>query len=171
MFWFWVVQQVEKRPSFRKWLVTMFGKLESLHWISKVELSKQREAKIDSCFVPKVDFLNPEDQYDLRKTFNDLENLYRENIEKKGIVANRGNDMGEHVERDILIVLHDVSGFADRSPSFVTFMTTCRKSVYSLLYVFHETTISSPKWKDILSQTQIFSIFPSTMDLVINYPH
>ena len=71
--------------------------------------------------------MNPQDEYDLRKTFNDLENLYREKIEKKGIVPNRGNGMGEHVERDSLIVLDDVSGFADRFPSFVTFMTARRK--------------------------------------------
>ena len=105
----------------------MFGKLEIVHWISKVEFSKQREAETDSCFVPKVNFLNPQDEYDLRKTFNDLENLYREKIEKKGIVPIRGNGMGEHVERDSLIVLDDVSGFADRFPSFVTFMTARRK--------------------------------------------
>ena len=61
----------------------MFGKLKSFHWISKVKLFKQREAGIDSCFVPKVDFLNLQDEYDLKKTFSDLENLYREKIEKK----------------------------------------------------------------------------------------
>ena len=77
--------------------------------------------------------------------------------------------MGEHVERDSLIVLDDVSGLADKSPSFVTFMTVCRKFGYSLLYVFHETVQSSPRWKDILSQTQIFCVFPSALDLVINY--
>ena len=56
---------------------SVFGKLESVHWISKVELSKQREAEIDSYFVPRVDFLNPqdeyEDEYDLKKTLTDLE--------------------------------------------------------------------------------------------------
>ena len=61
------------------------------------------------------------------------------------------------------------SGFADGSPSFITFMTTCRKFGYSLLYVFHETAISNLKWKDILSQTQIFCMFTSAMDLIVNY--
>ena len=147
----------------------MFGNLESVHWISKVWLSKQREVEIDFCFPPEVDFLNPQDKYDLRKSFNDLENLYRAKIEKKGIVANTGNGMGEHIERHTFIVLDDVRRFADRSPSFVTFMTTCRTFGYTLCYVFHKTAISSPKWKDTLSQTQIFCIFPSAMDLVINY--
>ena len=148
---------------------SMFGKLESVRWISKVELSKQREDEIDSCFVPMVDFLNPQDQYDLKKTFSDLENLYREKIEKRRIAANKGNGMSEHVETDSLIVLDDVNGFADRSPSFVTFMTTCRKFGYNLLYFFHENAINSPRWKDVLSQTLIFCVFPSAMDLVMNY--
>ena len=77
--------------------------------------------------------------------------------------------MDKHVERDSLIVLDDVSGLAYKFPSFVTFMTVCRKLGYSLLYVFHETVQSSPRWKDILSQTQIFCVLPSTLDLVINY--
>ena len=47
-------------------------------------------------------------------------------------------------------------------------MTTCKKFGYSLIYVFHETAVSSPRWKDILSQTQIFRIFPSAIDLVLN---
>ena len=89
-------------------------------------------------------------------------------LKRKGSLQ-MGNGTGEHVERDSLIVLDDDSGFADRSPSFVTFLTTCRKFGYSLLYVFHETAISSPKWKDILSQTQIFCIFSSAMDVVVSY--
>ena len=60
------------------------------------------------------------------------------------------------------------SVFADGSPYFITFMTTCRKFGYSLLYVFHETAISNLKWKDIFSQTQIFCMFTSAMDLVVN---
>ena len=77
--------------------------------------------------------------------------------------------MGEHVERDSLVPLDEVSGLADRSMAFVTFVTTRRKFGYSLLYVFHETAVSSPHWRYILFQTQIFCIFPSAIDLVINH--
>ena len=150
----------------------MFGKLRQVHWISKVQLSKHREAEIYSCFSPKVEFYNPQDEYDLKKTFNDLENIYREREEKlklgDGLVT-RGNEMGEHVERDSLVRLDDLSGLADKSMAFVTFMTACRKFGYSLLYVFHETAVGSPRWRGILSQTQIFCIFPLTIDLVINH--
>ena len=104
-----------------------------------------------------------------RKLLTILKISREKKIEKRGIVANRGNDMGEHVERDSLIVLDDVSGFANRSPSYFTFMKTCRKFSYNLLYVFCETAISSSRWKDILSQTQVFCVFPSTMDLEMNY--
>ena len=44
--------------------------------------------------------------------------------------------MGEYVEKDSLVILDDVSGLADRSKSFVTFMTTCRKFGYSLIMFF-----------------------------------
>ena len=54
----------------------MFGKLEGTYWISAVNLSKQREAVIDSYFKPKVEFFNPVDEYD-------LENLYKEKFAKK----------------------------------------------------------------------------------------
>ena len=102
---------------------SMFGKLEGVHWISQVRLSEQREAKIDSSFEPKVEFYRPQHEYDLKKTFSDLENLYKERVEKNKIVQSESSGMGEYVERDSLIVLDDVSGLADKSPSFVTFMT------------------------------------------------
>ena len=48
---------------------SMFGKLERAHWISAVELLKKREAEIDSCFEPKVEFYYPESEYELKKDF------------------------------------------------------------------------------------------------------
>ena len=45
----------------------MFGKLQGVYWISKVELSKQREAEIDSSFEVVVDFYNPQDEFDFKK--------------------------------------------------------------------------------------------------------
>ena len=93
---------------------SMFGNLEGTHCLSAVKLSKAREAEIDSCFKPKVEFYNPQDKYDLKKTFVDLENLYGEKLEKKKIVVeNSGNGNGEFMERDNLIVLDEVTGLAD----------------------------------------------------------
>ena len=123
----------------------MFGKLRQVHWISKVQLSKHREAEIYSCFSTKVEFYNPQDEYDLKKTFNNLENICREREEKlkldDGLVT-RGNEMGEHAERNSLVGLDDVSGLADKSMAFVTFMNTCRKFGYSL---FSSTFFTKPR--------------------------
>ena len=74
----------------------------------------------------------------------------------------------KYLERDNLIVLDNVSRLADRSRSIVTFLTTCRKFRYSVLYLFHKTALSSLRWKGILSQTQMFCIFSLAMDLVLN---
>ena len=138
--------------------------------ISVVELSKKREAEIDPCFEPKVKFYYPESEYKLKKTFDDSENLYREKLEKESVVpGTEGSGKGEHIERDNLIVLDDVTGLADKSHSFIRFLMYCHKFGYSVSYIFHEPVLSSPRWKDILSQTQIFCIFPSTMDLVLNH--
>ena len=101
---------------------SMFGKLERAHGVSAAELLKSREAEIDSCFKPKVEFYNPQDEYDLKKAFVHLENLYRGKLEKKKIVVeNIGNGKGEYVERDYFIVLDDVTGLADRSHPFIKF--------------------------------------------------
>ena len=66
-------------------------------------------------------------------------------------------------------MLDDVSGLADMSHSFVTFLTSCRKFGYSVLYIFHKTALTSPLWKGIVSQTQMFCVFSSVMDLVLNH--
>ena len=67
----------------------------------------------------KVEFYNPVDEYDLRKTFADLENLYREKLEKKNIATASGvNAKEEYVERDNLIVLGDASGLEEWSLFF-----------------------------------------------------
>ena len=93
---------------------SMFANLEGTHCLSPVKLSKAKEAEIDSCFKPKVEFYNPQDKYDLKKTFVELENLYEEKLEKKKIVVeNSGNGNGEFMERDNLIVLDEVTGLAD----------------------------------------------------------
>ena len=53
--------------------------------------------------------------------------------------------VGENIERDTLVVLDDVGRLADRSISFVNFLTTCRKFGCILLYIFHDIAASSPR--------------------------
>ena len=61
----------------------MFGQLEKIHRISKVDLSEERKVEIDSCFKAEVKFYNLQEEYKLDKTFIDLENTYREKQEKR----------------------------------------------------------------------------------------
>ena len=142
----------------------MFRKLEVAHWVSAVELSVKREAEIDSYIESKVEFYYSKSECELKKKFNNLENVYREKLEKKSVVpGTEGNGKGEYIERD------NVTGLADKSHSFIRFLTYCCQFGYSVLYIFHEPALCSPRWKDILSQTQIFCVFPSVMDLVLNH--
>lgn len=170
IFWSWVAQEVAKQPLFKKWVKTLCleNSRESTGF-QKSSSPTKGKVQIDSSFEAVVDFYHPQDEFDLKKIFDDIANLYREKVEKQKIIKQENHGEGECVERDSLIVLDNASGLADRSPSFVTFMTTCRKFGHSLLYVFHETAISSPCWKDIISQTQIFCVFSSAMDLVLNH--
>ena len=106
----------------------MFRKLEGIHKVSAIKLSKASEAEIDSCFKLKVEFYNPQNEYNLRKTFVGLENLYKEKLKKKKIVVeNSGNGKGEYMKRDNLILLDDVTGLADRSHSFVKLFDNVQK--------------------------------------------
>ena len=114
--------------------------------------------------------LLPESEYKLKKSFDRLENLYREKFEKNSVLpGTEGSGKREYIEWDNLIVLDDVTGLADTSHSFVRFLTYCHKFGYCVLYISHKSTLSCPRWKDILSQTQIFCVFPSAMDLVVNH--
>ena len=67
---------------------------------------------------------------------------------------------GENMSMDRLIVLDDVSGIAGNFKKFAEFLTVCIKYRYHCIYVFHIIASESQSWKKILSQTNIFIIFP-----------
>ena len=56
------------------------------------------------------------------------------------------------------IVMDKVSGLADKSNDFANFLTLSRK-------FFHIIYLTKLVWKMMLSQTKIFSIFPSIIQL------
>ena len=64
---------------------------------------------------------------------------------------------------DRLIVLDDVSGIADLSKKFAYFLTVSRKYGYNCVYVFHLILPQNQIWQKILSQTNIFNIFPASV--------
>ena len=66
---------------------------------------------------------------------------------------------------DRLIVLDDASGLADKSTEFSSFLTASGKYGYSCVNIFHIVFSHLSNWQMILSQTKIFNIFPSAVQL------
>ena len=64
---------------------------------------------------------------------------------------------------DRLIIMDDVSSIADVSKNFSNFLTVSRKFGYNCVYVFHVIVPSSQVWQKIISQTNIFNIFPASV--------
>ena len=59
--------------------------------------------------------------------------------------------------------MDDVSGVADVSKKFANFLTVSRKFGYNCVYVFHVIVPSIQMWQKIISQTNIFNLFPASV--------
>ena len=59
--------------------------------------------------------------------------------------------------------MDDVSGVSDVSKKFANFLTVSRKFGYNCVYVFHVIVPASQIWQKIISQTNIFNIFPASV--------
>ena len=70
---------------------------------------------------------------------------------------------GKNKKMDRHIVMDDVSGVADISKKFANLLTVSRKFGYHCVYVFHVITPATQIWQKIISQTNIFNIFPSSV--------
>ena len=81
----------------------------------------------------------------------------------KNDIVNSG--FGEKTNRDRLIVMVDISGLADESKKFVSFLTVARKFNYTYVYIFHTIYLEKSIWRTILSYTDIFNIFPASVSL------
>ena len=69
---------------------------------------------------------------------------------------------GKNKKMDRLIVMDDVSGVAGISRKLATFLNVSRKFGYHCVYVFH-VIATSQIWQKIISQTNIFNIFPPSV--------
>ena len=80
-------------------------------------------------------------------------------------ITNNGSnsEFGEKVSMDPLIFMNDVSGIADNCKKFSEFVTVCRKYRYHCISVFQITMPENQIWKKILLRTNIFNIFPSSV--------
>ena len=59
--------------------------------------------------------------------------------------------------------MDNVSGVADVCKKFANFLTLSRKFGCNCVYVFHVIVPASQIWQKIISQTNIFSIFPASV--------
>ena len=144
-------------------LYDFFGKLKNAKWVSGIQLNESREAEIESNFSCDISFYYPDD-------VNDLADLIEEfKLEVESETGNENDNVtsvfGEKINRDRLIVFDDVSGLADNSNKFANFLTVARKYKYNCVYIFHTIYPEKATWKTILSQTNIFNIFPASVSL------
>ena len=129
----------------------------------RYELSKTREAEIETNFSCKVDFHYPADEDELSDQLDQFKLESKSN--ESDNLKNVKNIFGEKSVRDRLIVFEDVSGLADDSKKFVCFLTVARKYSYICVYIFHTIYPEKANRRTILSQTNIYNIFPATISL------
>ena len=105
-------------------------------------MSDERETEIKSCFSRSVDFHYP----NRLETFNNLLDEFkpRSNTAKtkaldtyssEEVVNNDG--FREETKHNQLLVMHNISGLADESKMFASFLTVACKFDYSCVYIFH----------------------------------
>ena len=145
-------------------LNNFFGNLKKVKWVSGIQLSKRREAEIASNFSCDINFSYPNDADELSDKLEEFK-IESESDETTTTNNNNVNVFGENSARDWLIVFDDVSGLADDSKKFVNFLTVARKYNYNCVYIFHTIFPEKDNWQTILSQTNIFNIFPSSVSL------
>ena len=162
-----VVGQTRGKTSFVQKLGNnkIFGSIDSVDWISKIELSEAREHQIRESFCyASVEFHYPNDVGDIQTILE----LLKDNKSDVNINISAEVDDLEIGEKDVfdrLIVIDRVSGLADKSNEFCSFLTVSRKYRYSCIYIFHIVFPQLRNWQIILSQAKIFNIFPSAAQL------
>ena len=145
-------------------LNNFFGEIIKTEWISGKTIDKKREGEIQSYFKNETEVHVAEDEDELKA----LIETFKQRSEENDDIQNNKNDnvnnlFGENKKLDRLIIMDDVSGIADTSKYFSNFLTVSRKYGYSCVYVFHVINSSSQIWQKIISQTNIFNIFPATV--------
>ena len=59
--------------------------------------------------------------------------------------------------------MDDIAGLAEKSETFVNFLTVSKKFGLTCVYVFHTIYPTRQNWQMILGQTKIFNIFPGSI--------
>ena len=149
---------IEKRG-----LNNFFGDIIKTEWISGKTIDKKREGEIQSCFKNETEVHVAEDEDELKALIETFKQRSGENDDNQNDKNNVNYLFGENKKLDRLIIMDDVSGIADTSKYFSNFLTVSRNYGYNCVYVFHVINSSSQIWQKIISQTNIFNIFPATV--------
>ena len=144
-------------------LNNFFGDLKKVKWVSGIRLNQKKEAEIESNFSCEVKFSYPLDEDELNDKLEEFK--LESKSENDSIDNNNVNVFGEKSTRDRLIVFDDVSGLADTSKKFVSFLTVARKYSCNCVYIFDTIYPEKSNWRTILYQTNIFNIFPASVSL------
>ena len=128
----------------------LFRGISSVFWVSKIPFSQEREENIRDCFSNQEVFFNYPENID------DFNYLIESFMERKADYVN--SELGKQMDLDKLIVMDDVSGFADKSDVFFNFLTVSRKYGLSCVYTFHTTYPNRQNW-DISCHKHAYSIF------------
>ena len=149
-----------------------FGELVKAEWVSYIKLDKQREAELQSCFDTELDFYYPsnKEQFEsLLEHFKKKSETSDQDIYSDGDFnvnsLSYGENYDEKSQRNRLIVMDDVSGLADLSIKFANFLTIAGKYRYHCVYIFHTVHPEKSIWKTVMSQTNMFNIFPASVPI------
>ena len=146
-------------------LNNFFGKIVKTGWVSRIEISEAREAKIQSCFSNEVEFHYAPDVDSLKSLIETFK------LRTEDIIENDSDEdsvYGENKVRDRLIVMDNVSGIAYSCKEFANFLTVSRKYRYHCLYVFH-IIIPEKKFGKKLFHKRTFLIFSLAVYLLLQY--
>ena len=151
-----IVGKTDRKTHFvqKLGLHNFFGKIVKVEWISSVQLSKSREAEIQSCFNSRVEFHHAQDVEDLKELIEKFKFRTENLVENDSVNI---SVYGENKVMNRLIVMDDLSGLADSCKEFADFLTKTRKYRYHCVYVFHIIMPDKEVWKKIISQMNIFN--------------
>ena len=144
-------------------LNNFFGNIVKTGWVSGIDIDKKREAEIQSYFKNETEVHIAQDQDKLHSLIDTFKQRSHEHYDDNSNNNNVNSFLGQNRKINRLIIMGDVSDIADISKNFSNFLTVSRKFGYNCVYVFHVTVPSSQVWQKIISQTNIFNIFPTSV--------
>ena len=144
-------------------LNNFFGNIVKTEWVSGIAIDKKREAEIQSYCKNETEVHIAQDQDKLDSLIDTFKQRSHENYDDYSNNNNVNSFFGENRKTDRLVIMDDVSGIADVSKKFSNFFAVSRKFGYNCVYVFHVIVPCSQVWLKIISQTNIFNIFPASI--------